>query len=149
MEVRWRDLDWLCTFEDDGVQGYIYVQTTPVDINLFCVPSMSVVQAEISIDGQVEPLQNASYDYGGNHANDFLNFDYGGKSYEYNHSSLGYGGRSCQPMDCTRVDDGQAVEDGCTMDRTLPVVCVAIEPDGTHADLVDTFAPCPGDPNYE
>ena len=131
------------------MQGYIYVQTTPIDINQFCTPILSVVKAEISIDGQVEPLQNASYDYGGNHANDFLNFDYGGKSYEYYHSSFGWGFRSCQPMDCMRVDDGQHVEDGCTMDRTLPVICVAIEADGSHADLVDTFAPCPGDPNYE
>jgi hypothetical protein len=147
--MDWRDTDWLCTFQEGSVEGYIYVQSTPTGTNEFCVPIMTVVQAQISIDGQVSALQNAQYDWGGNHNNDFLTFEYDDKSFEYYHSSFGYGWRACHPMDCMLVDDGQTLDDGCTMERTRPVVCVLIEDDGSHDELVDTFEPCPGDPNYE
>ena len=46
-------------------------------------------------------------------------------------------------MDCMRVISGGSVEDGCTTERTLPVVCVQIAPDGSHDELVDTVEPCP------
>jgi hypothetical protein len=148
IEIDQLDQDWLCTFEQGSVHGYIYVQSTPTDTNEFCVPIMTTVQAQISIDGQVSALQNAQYDWGGNHHNDSLTFEYDGIGFEYYHSSFGYGWRACHPMDCARVDDGVTLEDGCTMERTRPVVCVLIEEDGSHAELVDTFEPCPGDPNY-
>ena len=35
------------------------------------------------------------------------------------------------------------------VDRTLPVVCSQIQEDGSFDELQDSFAPCPGDPNYE
>jgi hypothetical protein len=145
------DGDWLCTFEDGTVQGYIYVQATLASFNQYCSPIMNTVLAQISIGGQISTLSGAQYDWGGNHHNDSIAFDYGGRHYRYSHSSLGYGYRACQSMDCmqTYQSDGLTlVEDGCTMQRTLPVVCVAIGADGTAPALVDTFSPCPGDPNY-
>lgn len=50
-------------------------------------------------------------------------------------------------MDCLQVYDADdnLVEDGCTCDRTLPMVCVAVQTDGTWAALEDSFATCPGD----
>ena len=148
-EVEGPDSDWLCTFSDGGVQGYIYVQSTPTDIHQLCTPIFTTVQAQISIDGEVWALQDAQYDWGGNHHNDSLVFEYNGKSYEYYHSSFGSGWRACHPMDCMRVDDGQTLDDGCTTERTRPVICVQIQEDGSHDELVDTFEPCPGDPNYQ
>jgi hypothetical protein len=145
------DVDWVCTYDYDGEQGHLYVQSTPVS----CVWMMSAQatyetqSAQVSIDGQLHPLENAQYFWGGNHRNDYLTFEYDGRSYDYNHSSFGSGWRACQNMDCMTVDDHGDLDDGCTVDRTLPVICVKIESDGTHAPLVDTFEPCPGDPNYE
>lgn len=53
-------------------------------------------------------------------------------------------------MDCLQLLEGGGLvtEDGCTKERTLPVTCVQVADDGTVPELVDTFAPCPGDPNY-
>ena len=143
-----QDADTLCTFEDGSVSGYIYLQATPVScmVLMSAVPVYEVQNAWISVDGTVEPLQNASYDYGGNHQNDTLQFDYEGKTYMYDHSSFGFGGRSCHAMDCVRITEGSVTDDGCTCDRTHPVVCAPIQADGTHDDLgVDTFAVCLGD----
>ena len=143
-EVEFNDTDWLCTFEDDGLSGDIYVQATPTDLDWLCGPVMTTVVAQIAIGGQVSDLQNAQYDWGPHH-NDSITFDYGGKSYEYYHSSFGSGWRACQPMDCMLVDDGETIDDGCTSERTRPVVCVQIQPDGSHDELADTFERCPGD----
>jgi hypothetical protein len=145
------DKDWLCTFEDGTVQGYIYVRATPASLSQYCAPIMNTVLAQISIGGQVSTLSSARYDWGGNHNNDSIAFDYGGQHYRYYHSSIGFGYRACQAMDCMQTYQGDGVtlvEDGCTMQRTQPVVCVAIGADGTAPALVDTFSPCPGDPNY-
>jgi hypothetical protein len=35
--------------------------------------------------------------------------------------------------------------DGCTRDRTLPIVCVRVAADGTVPPLTDGFMRCPGD----
>ena len=37
------------------------------------------------------------------------------------------------------------LEDGCTCDRTLPVVCEQITPKGSWGEFTDTFAVCEGD----
>lgn len=37
--------------------------------------------------------------------------------------------------------------DGCTAERSLPVVCVRVTSDGSYPALADTFAKCPSDPN--
>ncbi|MBN1653433.1 MAG: hypothetical protein JXA30_06620 [Deltaproteobacteria bacterium] len=145
------DVDWLCTFDYDGLNGHLYLQSTPISCTrtMSAVPEFETYNAQLSIDEQIVPLQNAQYVWGGNHHNDSLAFDHNGKSYDYNHSSFGYGWRACRNMDCMRVDDGVSLDDGCTVDRTLPVVCVQIQPDGTHEPIIDTFEPCLGDPNYQ
>ena len=144
--------DWLCTFAHGGQSGYLYMQGSPKDCTctMGCTPTFAT-QAWLSIDGKVTEVTPASYDWGGNHNNDSLEFAFGGKAFKAYHSSFGFGWRKCQPMDCLQVEDkiaGTVSEDGCTKARTLPIACVPIEKDGTHAALTDTFKPCPGDPNY-
>jgi len=148
------DVDWVCTFDHDGVSGHIYLQATPTSCFMVMSPTpvFEAAGAWISIDGVLTNLENSGYEWGGNHHNDWLHFDYQGQTYKYYHSSFGWGWRQCQPMDCIQVyspgmDD--LVEDGCTMDRTLPAVCVQVEEDGTYPELVDNFEPCAGDPNYQ
>lgn len=144
------DTDWLCTFEHGGVSGFLYLQATPTQCEtmMSSIPVYTEVQAFLSVDNVVSKLDNASYDWGGNHNNDELGFDYEGHHYRYYHSSFGWGWRKCLPMDCVEVYDaaGTTLEEaGCESDRSLPVVCVPIQADGTHEALVDTFEKCPGD----
>jgi hypothetical protein len=95
----------------------------------------------------VSAVANLDYNWGGNHHNDSLEFDFGGRHFRGYHSSFGWGWRQCRPMDCLVVTTmtGDPVEDGCTCDRTVPLVCVQVLPDGTWPALVDTFEVCPGD----
>jgi hypothetical protein len=145
------NLDWLCTFNGDAEAGYVYVrlvQTGTEMKGLAETPVYAAELAQLSVNGKVSALQNAHYDYGGGHRNDALSFDYGGKTHSYYHSSFGFGFRSCQPMDCRNVHAlGMALleTEGCGATRSLPETCVAIEADGSHDMLVDTFRKCPGD----
>jgi hypothetical protein len=147
------DEDWLCTFHHDSRVDYVYVRASPTgECARFLIPLYQIELAQISVDGVVTSLADAHYDFGGNHHNDSVSFAFGGKTYKYSHSSLGYGYRQCQPMDCMVVyaaGSATTVEtDGCTATRTLPEVCVAIKADQTHAALApDPFKKCPGDPN--
>lgn len=146
------DADWLCTFDYGGQTGHVYIQATPVS----CTVLMSIVpdftaQAWFSDGSTVTPLEEPGYDFGGNHQNNNFWFVLNNKKFFYDHSSYGFGFRVCQPIDCMRVAESSGqpiIEDGCTMERTLPVVCVPIQADGAYGEFVDTFAPCPGDPNY-
>lgn len=148
------DEDWLCTFHHGNRADYVYIRASATGE---CLPGLYVPQyrlelAEISMDGAVTSLANAKYDYGGNHHNDAVSFDFEGRTHKYDHSSLGYGGRRCQPMDCMVVyaaGSATVVEtDGCTSARTLPEVCVAIKANRTHGALTpDPFKRCPGDPS--
>lgn len=148
------DQDWLCTFHHGGRTDYVYLRASATGE---CLPGLYVPQyklelAQISSDGAVTPLDHAQYDYGGNHHNDTVSFDFEGRIHKYGHSSFGYGGRRCQPMDCRVVyaaGSSTTVEtDGCTSARTLPEVCVAIKADRTHAVLTtDPYKKCPGDPS--
>ena len=144
---QFADADWLCTFEDGDALGQIYVQATAVScmVLMSAVPTYEVQLAQIAMDGTLSALQNAAYDSGGNHQNNWLSFDYSGKTYQYDHSSFGAGWHACHPMDCLRITENGATDDGCTCDRTHPVVCVPIQADGTHAELIDTFEVCAGD----
>ena len=144
--------DWLCTFAHGATQGYLYVQGTPSDCTctMGCTPVFTT-QGWLSVGGKVTALSPVSYDWGGNHNNDSVEFAFAGETYKAYHSSFGFGWRKCQPMDCLQVEDkiaGTVSEDGCTKARTLPIACVPILPDGTHAALTDKFKPCLGDPNY-
>jgi hypothetical protein len=143
------DADWLCTFEWGETTGHIYVQATPVKCFVLMTPE-PVYEAEawLSVDGTASSLDSPNYDYGGNHHNDFFEFDWQGEHFKYYHSTFGFGWRACQPMDCMTVSEpgGAEIEDGCTTDRTLPLTCVPIKADGTHDELVDDFEKCSGDP---
>jgi hypothetical protein len=148
------DTDWICTFKYDGKEGQIYIQSTPTQCEYGYGPMPTVFShpvQQIKLNGSVYPLTNASYDYGGNHQNNFMEFDYEGKHFKYYHSSFGWGWRCCQNMDCTIVSDATSktvILDGCTKDRALPIVCSQIKADGSFDPLTDGFAHCPGDPNY-
>ena len=140
------DADWLCTFAYDGVDGYLYVQSTPVDCDwsMVALPRYVTGTAQFSTGEATAALANAVYDFGGNHHFDTLSFDHAGKHYVYDHSSIGVGYRPCQPVDCMRVYDGTTlVDDGCTAARTLPIVCVSIGEGPSHDTLEDRFEPCP------
>lgn len=144
------DADWLCTFHLEDRVAYVYAQATAIGVTcvLASFGNYEVELAQISIDGVVSSLANAKYDWGGGHHNDSLSFDYEGKTYKYYHSSIGFGFRSCQPMDCLNVYEPGATApeiEGCSKARTLPEVCVPIEAGGMHDPLVDTFMRCPGD----
>ena len=154
------DWDWVCTFEYGGTSGHIYVQATPVDciVTMSAIPVFESLGAWISADGAVSELAGPYYDWGGNHNNDFLEFDHAGKHHKYYHSSLGSGWRKCENMDCIQVYDTTGTtleEDGCTKERTLPAACVAVDHSGNIPELVDVETlgpdkwPCPGDPNYQ
>ena len=149
-------MHWLCTFDDGTSAGHLYIEATPTGCapsGLSTNPEFGLAQGWMALDGaaDVAPVASAAYDWGGNHHNDSLLFEWDGKNYRYYHSSLGFGWRKCQPMDCMQIRDAQGtmLEDGCTKDRTLPIVCRQVQPDGTWEALTDTFAPCQGDPNYQ
>jgi hypothetical protein len=147
------DMDYLCTFAYGGVEGHLYLQATPASCVIMWGPMAEYdVQAWLEVDGTVTPLQAPGYDYGGNHHNDSLTFDLDGQHFKYYHSSFGWGWRSCQEPDCIQIldDDGFTVlEDGCTTDRSLPIVCRLVGNDGHIKTLDDTFKKCLGDPNLE
>ncbi len=147
------DEDYVCTFVHEAVEGHVYVQATPTDCQqlMGAVPTSFTASGWLSIEGVTTPLEELLYDHGGNHLNNTVEFALDGLHYRYAHSSIGFGGRSCQPMDCLQVfeaDGTTLVEDGCTVDRSLPIVCAPVEAAGVLPLLEDTFAPCPGDPNY-
>jgi hypothetical protein len=144
------DADWLCTFSHAGVSGVVYLQTTPVRVESMGLSTNPVFEgggAWMAVDGSLAEVQNPAYDWGGNHHNEYLEFDFGGRHYKVWHSSIGPGFRVCHTPDCLQVYDleGTLTEDGCEPTRTLPVTCSAIQADGTWEPLVDTFAPCPGE----
>ncbi|TNF36002.1 MAG: hypothetical protein EP329_05655 [Deltaproteobacteria bacterium] len=147
------DADWLCTFAYGGASGMVYLRATPTGcvVSLTGNPVFDQCAGWIALDGTVSPLADAGYDWGGNHHNDTITFTWDGKRFTFDHSSLGWGWRACQEPDCLVVHDatGALVEDGCTMERTLPAVCRLIGTDGTWGSFEDTFAVCDGDPNYE
>ena len=143
--------DWLCTFHEAGASGYVYVQSTSTGTCSYGVyPTFKTDLAQISVGGRTSSLTNVQYDWGGNHHNDSLQFDYQGKTYKYYHSSFGYGFRDCQPMDCINVypiGSTTLETEGCSSKRPLPEVCVPIKADKTHDPLVDHFQKCAGDTN--
>lgn len=142
--------DWICSFDYQEMHGYFYMQATPTK----CVEYLSSTaefktdKAQLSLGGNLVNVEKAAYDWGGNHQNDFIDFTYNGQVFKYDHSSFGFGWRQCQPMDCMQVyaaDGVTLVADGCTSQRTIPVVCRMANEDGSFDDFTDTFAKCHGD----
>ncbi len=153
IDATFADADTLCTFSDGTVTGEIYVQASAVSCRMLnsAVPTYEGF-AQIMIDGIVTPLSGARYDSGGGHNNDSFDFAYGNTTYRYYHSSFNVGWRRCQPMDCVQLIPSigalpnEVLDDGCTCERTRPIVCSQIRADGTYAPLdVDRFAVCPYD----
>ncbi|MBN1773236.1 MAG: hypothetical protein JXB32_18385 [Deltaproteobacteria bacterium] len=136
----------ICSFSYDGLSAIVYASSRACHPE-GAMPPEYATAAQLASGGAVVPLEGATYSYGTNHFNDSLEFDYAGLHLRFFHSSFGSLWRRCQPMDCFQVYDstGTLVEDGCTCERTLPAVCVEIQPDGTWAELVDTFEVCPED----
>ena len=150
--------DWICTFKYKDKEGYIYLQTTPTSCTQIwsLLPNMATDSAIMYINGEYVTPDSVTYDWGGNHHNDFFRIDYDGKIFEYSHSTYAAGYRACQEMDCLKVfqSDGKTlIEDGChaqaedlAESRTLPIVCrMASLEDGTFGDFTDTFKLCPSD----
>ncbi|MBN2196734.1 MAG: hypothetical protein JW751_28255 [Polyangiaceae bacterium] len=153
-EATFADADTLCTFSDGPITGEIYIQASAVSCRVLgsALPTYEGF-AQIMIDGAVTSLSGALYSSGGNHNNDSFDFTYGDSTYRYWHSSFNVGGRRCQPMDCamliTRIGayGDEILDDGCTCERTRPIVCSEIRADGTYASIdVDRFEVCPYDP---
>ncbi|MBN2361762.1 MAG: hypothetical protein JXR83_20080 [Deltaproteobacteria bacterium] len=146
------DVDYLCTLDYGSLHGFAYVQARPTSCrNMGGCTATTVDGAWVSVGGVVSAV-TADYNWGGNHHNETIRVSYDDKVFEYNHSSITSWARTCHPPDCTLVfaADGTAlIEDGCTPARTLPQVCVQVEDDGTVPPLIDTFSPCPGDPNFQ
>lgn len=155
-ELATAQMDWLCSLPAKalGEPAYLYAQFNPdkcESSGMSANPSFKLAGAWLSQGGKVTQLSAASYDWGGNHHNDAIEFDAGAKHWRAYHSSFGFGWRQCQPMDClqqTQGVGGTVIEDGCTKERTLPAVCRPIEADGSYDALIDSFKPCLGDPNF-
>jgi hypothetical protein len=149
------EMDWICTFVYNGEKAYTYFQMSPVACQSMGMSMGAEYQAkvaQISSEGKMSSLTNATYDWGGNHHNDSVDFSYQNSYFKYYHSSFGFGWRQCQPLDCLQVfkaKDGEAILDGCTKDRKLPIVCLRVEAGKSYqADsFKDNFKLCAGDPN--
>ncbi len=148
------DTDFVCTLRHGARdRHFVYVQSRPVRLDpglgFFPLPTYERDGAWVSDGAQLVASEGPGvYDYGGGHHNDSMTIDLGDVVYRYYHSSFGFGFRKCQEMDCLQVfAPGAATPttDGCTRDRTLPVVCVKVASDGTVPELMDTFMRCPGD----
>ncbi len=144
------EVAYVCTLTGgvggDGVDGVVYVHALPTSLNTggFPFANYDDVRAFLSRDGVITSVE-ATYDFGGNHHNDLFTVDVNGARYTFNHSSIGFGFRVCQPPDCLLVErDGAAVVDGCNPERTLPEACIEVA--NPLPPLVDNFAVCAGDP---
>ena len=143
--------DVICTYDYNGEKGFLYVQLTPNS----CAGGMSITpgsynvdKAEFYINGKFADVSNVEYEWGGNHHVENLNFTYNGNVFRYAQSTMGWGGRPCQSMDCLKVfeSDGKTyIENGCN-DRSLPIVCRTVNGKGEVADFTDNYKVCEGDP---
>ena len=143
--------DVICTYDYNGEKGFLYVQLMPNS----CAGGMSITpesynvdKAEFYINGKFADVSNVKYEWGGNHHVENLNFTYNGNVFRYAQSTMGWGGRPCQSMDCLKVfeSDGKTyIENGCN-ERSLPIVCRTVNGKGEVADFTDNYKVCEGDP---
>ena len=147
------DHDVICTFKHGKAEGFVYMQGTPNSCSGFMqmFPVVDNPKIQLYVNGAEAKVSKATYDWGGNHHVDEISFVYDGKKYAYNHSSMGFGWRPCQEMDCIKVysADGELVEDGCGLDRTIPIVCNVVDKDGKFGSFEDQFQVCEGDERLE
>ena len=133
------DVDLVCQLPWDGKTYYVYVQSHPTAcFEMMMTPTFDVDGAWMSVDGTVTEA-DATYDWGGNHHNDQLQITYAEMIFQLYHSSFGFGWRSCARPDCLILNDLNLtiVQDGCSPTRTLPVICVSVNADGSLPEFVD------------
>ena len=144
--------DVICTYDYNGEKGFLYVQLTPIS----CGGGMSITpgrynvdKAEFYVNGKFADVSDVDYEWGSNHHVEKLWFTYKENVFLYSQSTMGWGGRPCQNMDCLKVfeSDGKTyVENGCN-ERSLPIVCRNINSKGeVVSDFTDTYKVCEGDP---
>ena len=147
--------DFVCTYDYDGEKGFLYVQLNPTScgLALSLIPGYDVEKAEFYVNGKFADVSDVKYEWGGNHHVQKLWFTYKGKVFRYGQSSLGWGGRPCQGMDCLNVfesDKKTYVVNGCDEQRSIPIVCNGVNPDKQIEeqvfDFTDKFEVCDGDP---
>jgi len=139
------DVDLVCQLPWDGKTYYVYVQSHPTAcFEMMMTPTFDVDGAWMSVDGTVTEA-DATYDWGGNHHNDKLQITYAEMIFQLYHSSFGVGWRSCARPDCLLINDANLniVQDGCVPTRTLPVVCVLVNADGSLPEFVDPLVDNP------
>ncbi len=148
-------IDFVCTYDYDGEKGFLYVQLNPTScgLALSLIPGYDVEKAEFYVNGKFADVSDVKYEWGGNHHVQKLWFTYKGKVFRYGQSSLGWGGRPCQGMDCLNVfesDKKTYVANGCDEQRSIPIVCNGVDPDKQIEeqvfDFTDKFEVCEGDP---
>jgi hypothetical protein len=129
-----KDIDHVCRVVRPGlIDAYLYVQATEDTCRMMTGCVYKTVGAWVSVDGEVSTAADPFYDYGGNHHNDSIEFEYGGRKVRLYHSFFGFGWRACTPPDCMQVQDlsGNVEVDGCVEgERSIPVQCVEVCPDG-------------------
>ena len=147
-------IDLVCTYDYDGEKGFLYVQLNPIScgLALSLIPGYGVEKAEFYVNGKFADVSDVNYEWGGNHHVQKLWFTYKGKVFRYGQSSLGWGGRPCQEMDCLNVyesDKKTYVANGCDEQRSIPIVCNGVNPDKQIEeqvfDFTDKFEVCEGD----
>lgn len=143
--------DHVCTFKYGAIEGCFYVQASPEKCEGMKGCTYVTDGFWTSFDDVVAKVDGAIYSWGGNHHNDSVTFTLDGNNFNSYHSTMGFGGRSCQPMDCLQVLGSDMItvqENGCDgLTRTLPIACVIVNPDGTVPPFPTTFERCLGDPN--
>ena len=143
--------DVICTYDYNGEKGFLYVQLTPnsCDGGMSITPGgYNVDNAEFYVNGKFAEVSDVNYEWGGNHHVEKLSFTYKGNVFRYAQSTMGWGGRPCQKMDCMKVfeSDGKtSVENGCN-ERSLPIVCRNVNLEGEVSDFTDDYKICEGDP---
>ena len=146
--------DFVCTYDYDGEKGFLYVQLSPISCSfgLSLTPNYDVDKAELYVNGKFVDISDVKYEWGGNHHVQKLWFTYKGKVFRYGQSSLGFGGRPCQGMDCLNVfesDRKTYVVNGCDEQRSIPIVCNGVNAENQNFDFTDKFKVCEGDPRTQ
>jgi hypothetical protein len=142
--------DFVCTYDYNGEKGFLYVQLSPISCSfgLSLTPNYDVDKAELYVNGKFVDISDVKYEWGGNHHVQKLWFTYKGKVFRYGQSSLGWGGRPCQGMDCLNVFESDRkiyVVNGCDEQRSIPIVSNGVDAENPVFDFTDKFKVCEGD----
>jgi hypothetical protein len=156
----WWDADFSCLVPLDSTDVEIFVQATPTACGGFTGaeyavwPSFDTRVFYRDAEGLVWET-DGRYLWGGRHHIDSIQLELGGTIYVIAHSSLGSFMHPCAPPDCllpcpagstfdTCDEYAGFSVDGCERDTgdpppPLPVICVAVNADGSVPPLVDPW----------